>query len=427
MSQLNRFFDRHARIVWWQQEKLMDARVLVVGAGALGNEVIKNLALLGIGNLLIVDFDTIEDTNLSRAVLFRQGDAKNGAKKAEVAARRAKLLNPHSKSVAKAFHGDIVWEMGLGVFRYADVIVGCLDNIEARLAVNLTCRKLGKTWIDGGMWELAGSVSVYDCTDEEKACYECGMTPEHYRAIRTRYSCTNAVVKTRIQQGFEPTTQTTSALVGAFQSQEVVKLLHNIPSFSGRRLMLNGEPHSFIDNENSPAYLIDLSRNQNCLCHQETPFSNVIQFENICYQTPLQEFFNILHERFGPNPLTIDLERIFVMSADCPYCGKSISINKPLYRIKDNEVVCPDCEVICPTCGTKNKGVPDCVNCGQEDIYEPRLNKFTKISEQDDWYQANITTTLADVGVPPLQVLSILTEAERFLVELTGDKPMFWR
>jgi hypothetical protein len=56
-------------ISWWERDKVRDARVLVVGAGALGNEVIKNLALMGVGHLFIVDFDTIEAANLSRSVL----------------------------------------------------------------------------------------------------------------------------------------------------------------------------------------------------------------------------------------------------------------------------------------------------------------------------------------------------------------------
>ncbi len=71
-------------ISWWQQETVRNATVLVVGAGAIGNEVLKNLALMGIGNLLIADFDTIEDSNLSRSVLFRGSD--HGKRKVDAAA-----------------------------------------------------------------------------------------------------------------------------------------------------------------------------------------------------------------------------------------------------------------------------------------------------------------------------------------------------
>src|SRR5437764_7963688 len=87
--------DRYGRlrlISWWRQEKLAAARVLVVGAGALGNEVIKNLALLGVGTTHVIDLDDVEPSNLSRSVLFRAADG--GRAKAEVAAERAREINP---------------------------------------------------------------------------------------------------------------------------------------------------------------------------------------------------------------------------------------------------------------------------------------------------------------------------------------------
>ena len=119
-------------ISWWQQETVRNATVLVIGAGALGNEVLKNLALMGIGNLIIADFDTIEDSNLSRSVLFREKD--RGRRKVDAAAEAVKELNPDVK--VKTFHGDINYELGLGVFRHVDVIIGCLDNREARLSID---------------------------------------------------------------------------------------------------------------------------------------------------------------------------------------------------------------------------------------------------------------------------------------------------
>ena len=74
-------FDRFRRIAWWDQERLAAARVVVVGAGALGNEILKNLALLGVGNVVVVDLDYVEHSNLSRSVLYRASD--EGRPKAE--------------------------------------------------------------------------------------------------------------------------------------------------------------------------------------------------------------------------------------------------------------------------------------------------------------------------------------------------------
>src|SRR6185503_20211442 len=68
-------FHRFKLIGWWNQQRLRRAKALVVGAGALGNEIIKNLALLGWGNVLVADMDRIENSNLSRSVLYRESDS----------------------------------------------------------------------------------------------------------------------------------------------------------------------------------------------------------------------------------------------------------------------------------------------------------------------------------------------------------------
>src|SRR5688500_19962976 len=81
-------FHRFRLIRWWDQAKLARAKVLVIGAGALGNEIIKNLALLGVGNILVVDLDRVENSNLSRSILYRATD--NGTSQAEAAARAAR-------------------------------------------------------------------------------------------------------------------------------------------------------------------------------------------------------------------------------------------------------------------------------------------------------------------------------------------------
>ena len=102
--------DRQERVGWWCPSRLAQARVAVVGAGALGNEVLKNLALMGIGNVYVFDSDIVEISNLSRTVLF--GKDTLGKPKATVAADRASQMNVNPGSITQGFVTDVVWDLG---------------------------------------------------------------------------------------------------------------------------------------------------------------------------------------------------------------------------------------------------------------------------------------------------------------------------
>src|SRR5215468_11754277 len=86
---------RFRLLPWWDQKTLQAARVLVIGAGALGNEILKNLALLGFERIVVVDLDRIEESNLSRAILFNSEDV--GLFKAEAAARSFNRIAPQAR------------------------------------------------------------------------------------------------------------------------------------------------------------------------------------------------------------------------------------------------------------------------------------------------------------------------------------------
>src|ERR1041385_6051014 len=99
-------FSRFRLIGWWDQEKLRSARVLVIGAGALGNEILKNLALLGFASIVVVDLDSIDATNLSRSILYRAADV--GRRKSDVAADAVRNIFPEAQVhpiTANVVHG----------------------------------------------------------------------------------------------------------------------------------------------------------------------------------------------------------------------------------------------------------------------------------------------------------------------------------
>ena len=210
-------FARFEAIEWWDQALLKNARILVVGAGAIGNEVIKNLALLGVGHIIIADMDKIEMSNLNRSILFRADD--EGRPKADCAARSFKDIYPDAR--ATALDGNILADVGLGYFRWAQVVVGALDNREARVFVNKACAQVNRPWIDGGIDVLHGVVRGFRPPDS--SCYECTMSQVDWQLLNDRRSCSLLAAKAIMNNGV-PTTPTTASVIGAIQAQEVVKL-----------------------------------------------------------------------------------------------------------------------------------------------------------------------------------------------------------
>src|SRR5690606_17272143 len=150
--------------------------------GALGNEIIKNLALLGVGNVAIADMDRIENSNLSRSVLYRAEHA--GQPKATVAAQAAGQIYPDIR--ATAINANVVYDLGLGVYRWADVVLGGLDNREARLAINRACYKVNRPWIDGAIEVIQGQARVFV---PPGPCYECTMSETDWKLLQMRRSC----------------------------------------------------------------------------------------------------------------------------------------------------------------------------------------------------------------------------------------------
>lgn len=204
-------YARHALIDWFDQDAILGARVAVVGAGAVGNEVLKNLTLLGVGSIHVFDFDKIELSNLTRSVLFREADI--GRPKAEVAVERASELDPNV--TLKAMVGDF-WDLiSLTDIRTFDTVFCCVDNFEARIRLNMMCRIAGRDLVNVGIDSRFASVERYPFSaDEDTACYECNLPESVYAKIAQRYSCGHLRKVSFIERKI-PTTVLTSSIGGA--------------------------------------------------------------------------------------------------------------------------------------------------------------------------------------------------------------------
>ena len=223
------------------QDRIAGARFMVVGCGALGNEVLKNLALMGAEHLTLVDFDRVEVGNLSRSVLFSKEDAEAGRFKVDAACERLQRMNPAME--IDAIRGDIAYDVGLGRVREMDVVIGCVDNRWARYCINRLCMRAGVPWVDGGIDGLEGTVRVFA---PGQNCYACNLGPEGLKDMARRRPC-SGVIRRDEQAGKAPTSSVIASVIGAVQVQEALKLLHpealadgNLSSLCGRMFYYEG-------------------------------------------------------------------------------------------------------------------------------------------------------------------------------------------
>ena len=163
-------YDRQFRLEGWSQKVVKNSRVLIAGVGGLGCEIAKNLAMLGVGYLDLVDLDIIEHSNLNRQILFT--DARIGESKAVVAARKLKEVNPN---ITIKGHSTSLERLNPELYRSADVVVGGLDSMNARLNLNAQCIRFRKPLVDGGVSGYHGH--VYTIFPYRNACYECNPLP----------------------------------------------------------------------------------------------------------------------------------------------------------------------------------------------------------------------------------------------------------
>lgn len=211
-------FSRQRLLDGWRPELLAAATVVVAGVGALGNEVARILAMSGVGRLILTDPDTIETSNLSRAVLFRAADV--GRPKASTAAAALHELAPWT--VVEARDRSLAAGVGLAELREATVVAGCLDSRAARLLLAGRCQLAGVAMVDGGTGPWRGQVGSYPPAGR---CYGCWLSVGE-RAVRDDpWSCQDPV-RGAPQGASAPV----SALVGAWQALTIVRYCLGVPT-----------------------------------------------------------------------------------------------------------------------------------------------------------------------------------------------------
>ena len=238
------------------QRKLLDAKVLVIGAGGLGSPVSIYLTLAGVGTLGIVDFDTVDITNLQRQILHHNDDV--GRPKVESAIETLRAYNPDVRVVPHEV--PLTSANAMEVMADYDVIVNGVDNFPGRYLANDAAYLSGKPLVDGSILIFDGQATVYL---PGKGCYRClfpappppGEVP----------SCAEAGVL-----GMLP------GLVGSIQATETVKLIMGIGKSLASRLLL-------IDALDMEFRTVKLRRNPECpLCGDNPTISELIDYDAFC-------------------------------------------------------------------------------------------------------------------------------------------------
>ncbi len=318
-------FSRFELISWWDQQRIAAARVVVIGAGALGNEVLKNCALLGMKSVVVVDMDVVETSNLSRSPLFRAADA--GRPKVDAAADGARAIYPELD--VRPLRANAVHDLGLGLFRWADVVIGAVDNREARLSVNRSCYRVGRPWIDGAIEVFSGVARAF--VPPEGPCYECTMSAQDWRLLEQRRSC--SLLNRQLQEiGKVPTTPTTASVIAAIQVQEAVKLLHGQPILEGAGFVFDGLNHT--------SYVTRYQRNPDCLSHE--PPERIEPSTETAASLTGRRALAWAREALGPSA-RLELSRELLLGLDCPECGRSEQKFQALSKITEDEGLCPQC------------------------------------------------------------------------------------
>jgi molybdopterin/thiamine biosynthesis adenylyltransferase len=368
-------FSRHELIDWWDQSILKNANVLVIGAGALGNEILKNLALLGVGKIFVIDFDIIEQSNLSRTVLFREGDL--GLSKAEVAAGRVREIYRDVK--IKGFHGNVVYDLGLGIFQWADIVICGVDNREARLEISRNCWKTTTPLIDGGIEGLDGQVRVFDPPDGP--CYECTMSEIDWKLLEERRSCA-LLMRTVLEAGHVPTTAVASSIIAAIQCQEAAKWLHGSCKIGGKGIVYKGMTNEM--------YTVEYQKKEGCYGHQS--LGDVVPLGAGVAEIRLGDLLDRAGAELGGETV-IELYHDVLSKLQCPNCNTSEEKLVPIGRVTEDEAKCPVCRTV-------------------------RIPHFMQILDQKCGL---LDRTLASIGVPPFDIVTATREKKQVHFFLDGD------
>ena len=334
---------RHTQIEGFSQPAVARLRIIVVGAGAIGNEVIKNLVLLGAaqqgrGLIRLHDFDRVEAHNLTRSVLLRPADI--GHDKAASVASHARELDPAVRIDATG--GDIADTLSLADVIDADIVIGCVDNFEARIRINQLARLAATPWINTAIDSRYASVEVFPFAGAEAApCFECGLPASVYERLAQRRSC-GGLLKLAQAEQIMPTTALTTSVAAALAVSQALIL-----TGCDQRVSAAALPSSirlFSDGQLGTTSRSELARASLCACCDALPWQIKLQGR----AGTMGELRQWARQAGLSTSAQLQLSDALIASAACTHCGPQANTDALIGR---RAASVPDAVVVCAHCG----------------------------------------------------------------------------
>jgi molybdopterin/thiamine biosynthesis adenylyltransferase len=241
------------------QRKLLDARVLVVGAGGLGSPAALYLAAAGVGTIGLCDFDEVDATNLQRQILHRASDV--GRPKTSSGAETLVATNPDVRVVE--INERLTSQNALEIVESFDIILDGSDNFATRYLTNDACYLTKRPLVHGAIFRFEGQLSVFDAKDDASPCYRC-LFPRP-PAPGTIPNCAQAGVFGVL-----------AGTIGTLQAAEVIKLILGIGEpLVGTLLLYDALDTRFTR--------VRVARDESCaLCGSSPEISALVDYEEFC-------------------------------------------------------------------------------------------------------------------------------------------------
>lgn len=372
-----------ARRAGYDPEVLEGASVIVVGAGALGQNVLLDLALSGVRQLRIVDGDVFEDHNLTRSPLYPGGAP--GARKATAVG--SQVARQHTAKRPRIQAADAwIEELGLGAFEGVDAIAACVDSLAARAYLARVALLLGLPIVDGGFSGANVGMTAYPVGEDptETPCWSCGGPP-----VPGTFSC-RQFAEYAATAGVVPAIQNGAATLGGLVAEAIVMVLHGKLTVP-KRISLDIRTGESLVFRPEPAPICSST-------HRRLPGSPVRS--RLGSEATAAE----LLQRYGDgDEALLFLPHVFVERAPCPSCHWTCEVDAPVHRWRRD---------------------PRCGDCGGPWLRERAGNHGQDIVSELHSAHPRATETLATLGIRSGDIVEI--QGERSTAVRIADAGDLW-